>query len=173
MQDREHRRAVLVQARMRNGSEWADVLIHNVSAHGMLLHALAPPAPGTAIEIRKAAMTLAARVIWLNGRMFGVRLSEALDFEDLIRSARSGLSVAARGGGPGGDRRRASAARIGDTGIGRSRSPIRSRSPGKPAGVAATAILIALILSLGFAMISGWGAGATASLPATHAMQER
>lgn len=79
MKNREPRLAVLLPALMRLGVNWMDISIRNVSPHGMMLHAIAPPRPGCYIEIRRATMTIIARAIWVKGNFFGIRTQEIID----------------------------------------------------------------------------------------------
>lgn len=98
MRPREPRQSVIVQAAMRGAGAWADITIRNISPHGMLIHAAAPPRPGDYIEIRKASLVLVGRAVWVKGKAFGVQLIERLNFNALLRAANESFA-AKRGGG--------------------------------------------------------------------------
>jgi len=85
MKNREARHTVLLPARMRAGNDWAEVSIHNVSAHGMLLQAVNTPRPGTYLEIRRATQVIIARTVWAKGHFFGIRTQDVIDSQALAR----------------------------------------------------------------------------------------
>lgn len=88
MRNREPRRNVYLKARMRQGSDWSDVTIRNVSARGMLLWAEEPPRPGTYLEICGPATTLVVRTMWSRDGYFGVRSQDRIDVESALRGSR-------------------------------------------------------------------------------------
>jgi len=85
MKNREARHTVLLPARMRTGNDWAEVSIHNVSAHGMLLQAVNTPRPGTYLEIRRATQVIIARTVWAKGHFFGIRTQDVIDSRALAQ----------------------------------------------------------------------------------------
>lgn len=97
MKEREPRQRVFVKARMRLGSDWSDVSIQNVSSRGLMARADTPPRPGAYIEIRKAAVVIVARAVWVKGQTFGVRTQDRLDIDGLLQSAAAQLKQAAGG----------------------------------------------------------------------------
>ncbi|GAA4777267.1 hypothetical protein GCM10023219_26450 [Stakelama sediminis] len=106
MKPREMRQTVLIQARMRGREGWSDVLIHNVSAHGMLLRSATAPRPGTYLEIRKSTTRIIARAVWSKGQFCGVRTQDIIDINRLLSNAAEALGAAIGLSAPGsGDRR--------------------------------------------------------------------
>lgn len=101
VKQREPRRKVLVNARMRVGTDWRDVSIRNVSSRGLLLVSDEPPPPGAYIEIRKTFMTIVARAVWARDGFFGVRTQDDIDFDELMENAKG----PPKGWKPGMDRR--------------------------------------------------------------------
>lgn len=81
---------------MRLGSEWSDVSIQNVSSRGLMARAETPPKQGAYIEIRKAAIVIVARAVWVKGQNFGVRTQDRLDIEALLQSAAAQRAQAVR-----------------------------------------------------------------------------
>ncbi|MDF7774537.1 hypothetical protein P1X14_04705 [Sphingomonas sp. AOB5] len=80
-------------AQMRGRDHWSDVTIRNISPHGMLLLGSSPPRPGDYIEIRKASLVLVGRAVWVNGKAFGVRLIERLNFTALLKAANDSFAA--------------------------------------------------------------------------------
>lgn len=107
MKAREPRHPVMVQARMRSGSEWSDVIIHNVSRRGMMLRAAKPPMRGSYVEVRKATMTIIGRAVWVNGQRFGIRTQDVIDMPALLDHAAHQLGAAIGLTPPAGERRNA------------------------------------------------------------------
>ncbi len=99
MQSRESRREVVIPAQMRSKGGWCDVTIRNISPHGMMLLAPFPPRPGTYVEVRKASLALAGRVVWVKGKTLGIQLLERLNFNALLRAANENWA-AGQGGAP-------------------------------------------------------------------------
>jgi hypothetical protein len=95
VREREPRQRVFVRARMRRGNDWSDVSIQNVSSRGLMARADTPPRPGAYIEIRKAAVVIVARAVWVKGHTFGVRTQDRLDIDGLLQSAAAQLKQAA------------------------------------------------------------------------------
>jgi hypothetical protein len=84
VKNREPRRSVRVRARIRTGAEWGDVVIHNMSAHGMLVAADAGSRPGTVIEIRRVHHIVIGRVVWQQGLYMGVRTQDVIDVDGIV-----------------------------------------------------------------------------------------
>jgi len=82
--NREARRKVFVAARMRSDSGWVDVTIRNISSRGILVQTVDPPAPGRAIELRRASHIIIARVVWRGRGEFGVRTQDVLAIDDIV-----------------------------------------------------------------------------------------
>lgn len=83
MRKREDRVSVAIAARMRAGAGWSDIVIRNVSPRGMLVRAGRPTAPGTYVEIRRGRLVVAARTVWADGDMIGVRLQDPIQLDAL------------------------------------------------------------------------------------------
>ncbi|MEH3048214.1 PilZ domain-containing protein [Sphingomonas adhaesiva] len=85
---REERITVLIPSRMRVGSAWTDVVIHNVSSRGLMGGCDTPPAPGSYIEVRRGTIVIVGRVMWGKGRFFGVRTQDRISVKALIDEPR-------------------------------------------------------------------------------------
>ncbi len=85
---REERITVLIPSRMRVGSAWTDVVIHNVSSRGLMGGSDTPPAPGSYIEVRRGTIVIVGRVMWGKGRFFGVRTQDRISVKALIDEPR-------------------------------------------------------------------------------------
>lgn len=88
MRTRDPRRNVYLKARMRQGSDWSDVTIRNISSRGMLLWAEEAPRPGSYLEICGPATTLVVRAVWARDGYFGVRSQDKIDIESAISGGR-------------------------------------------------------------------------------------
>lgn len=102
---REERITVLIPSRMRVGSAWADVVIHNVSSRGLMGGSDSPPAPGSYIEIRRGTIVIVGRVMWGKGRFFGVRTQDRISVKSLIDEPRLASRPQAKKDDAKGDRR--------------------------------------------------------------------
>ena len=99
---REARRQVTIPSRMRSGTLWVDVCIHNMSSRGLLVASEHPPRPGDYVDIRRGSRIIIGRVVWRKGRFFGVRAQDVLDVDGFVSEPR----LASR---PSADRARADA----------------------------------------------------------------
>lgn len=96
---------VLVRARMRAGSDWGDVVIHNMSSRGLLATSDPICRPGTVVEIRRVHHVVIGRVVWQKGAYFGVRTQDPIDIQGIV-SAKPPTHKPVRSDAPGaGDRR--------------------------------------------------------------------
>ncbi|MGR6327453.1 PilZ domain-containing protein [Sphingomonas sp. XXL09] len=84
IKQREPRRKVLVRARMRSGTEWHDVIIHNMSSRGLLATSKVPCKTGTVIELRRVHHVIVGRVVWEKDQYFGVRTQDRLDVDAIV-----------------------------------------------------------------------------------------
>jgi len=75
---------VLVRARMRAGSDWGDVVIHNMSSRGLLATSDPICRPGTVVEIRRIHHVVIGRVVWQKGPYFGVRTQDPIDIQGIV-----------------------------------------------------------------------------------------
>lgn len=83
LRQREPRTAVLLPARMKLDTGWADATIHNVSSRGLMAAADAAPAPGAYVDIRRGRNIIVGRVVWRKDRFFGVRAQDRIDLAAL------------------------------------------------------------------------------------------
>ena len=113
MRQREPRQAVIVPARIRAGSLWADAQIRNASSGGMLLHLAAPPARGTYVEIARGRLRLTGRVAWTGNGRCGIQTREKVRIADLIGGSAPTTTDLPADGPPrrGPDRRKADRSR--------------------------------------------------------------
>jgi hypothetical protein len=81
---REPRRNVMIQARVRDGVQWSDALILNMSSRGLLVRSDKSPNRGSYLEIRRGAYVIVARVVWSNAGRFGVQTQDMVPAERLI-----------------------------------------------------------------------------------------
>ena len=81
---REERQNVLLSARVRGNGSWFDAQVCNLSSRGMLLEAGATVARGDILEVRRGPICVVARVMWADGRRFGVRSQDRICRDDLI-----------------------------------------------------------------------------------------
>jgi hypothetical protein len=81
---------------MRVGMASAEVCIRDISSRGLLLQAAVPPPRGTYIEIFAKSHTVVGRVVWREGRRFGVHTQERMDVA-AIAEERAAPSASATG----------------------------------------------------------------------------
>jgi len=74
---------------MRLDASWGDACILNISSHGLLMQAAAPPARGTYVELRRGRHPMVARVVWVKHHRFGVRTQDLLPVEAIINEPES------------------------------------------------------------------------------------
>ena len=110
MKQREPRRKVMVRARMRRGTGWGDVTIHNMSSRGLLATADEEFRPGTVIEIRRIHHIIVGRVVWAKGQYFGVRTQDKIDIDGIVSAKPPAQKPGTEAGTSGSDRRGANRA---------------------------------------------------------------
>lgn len=88
LRPREPRIAVIVPARMRLGTQWVDVVIHNVSSRGLMAGCDQPPATGSYVELRRGTLVIVGRVVWAKNRFFGLRAQDRLSAKALVEEPR-------------------------------------------------------------------------------------
>jgi hypothetical protein len=81
---REHRRKVVIRAKMRVGGPQVDVCIRDISSKGLMLQTNEPPPRGTYVEVVGASQTIVGRVIWAKDRRFGVRTNDPINVSAAI-----------------------------------------------------------------------------------------
>lgn len=81
---RDPRVKVVMKVRMRAGAKQMDACIRDVSRRGLLVQADAPPGRGAVIEINGEFPPIIGRVMWTNGRRFGVQTQDRIDIAALI-----------------------------------------------------------------------------------------
>jgi len=79
--DREPRKPTFIEAEIRDGSGWAEVLICNISERGMMLRGEHLPEEGSDVEVRGPAFVVVGQVRWRCGNRCGLRLREATDIQ--------------------------------------------------------------------------------------------
>ena len=81
---REIRQPVKIGARLKSGRGWSNVVLRNVSPHGVMGLCDPPPARGDYIEVRCGAYVIVARVAWARDDCFGARAQDIIVLPDLI-----------------------------------------------------------------------------------------
>ena len=108
LRPRELRRRVLLPARLRDGSRWADACILNLSSRGMLIHAPRAAQEGPYIELKRGDRIIRGRIVWRDGSRVGVEVEDRLPVEEIMSldhsqqlqlAAMPIASVRKRGGG--------------------------------------------------------------------------
>jgi hypothetical protein len=74
-----HRYKVFLPARMITPTGDMRVHLINLSATGTLAHHESPPVANTVIAIEVGGWTMGGRIIWVDGRRFGIAFSGRLD----------------------------------------------------------------------------------------------
>ncbi len=97
-------------ARMRRGTGWGDVTIHNMSSRGLLATADEEFRPGTVIEIRRIHHIIVGRVVWAKGQYFGVRTQDKIDIDGIVSAKPPAQEAGDEAGASGPDRRGANRA---------------------------------------------------------------
>ncbi|MGN6590146.1 MAG: PilZ domain-containing protein [Sphingomicrobium sp.] len=93
---RELRRRVLLPARLRNGTKWADACILNISTHGLMIQSSRPDPEGSFVELRRAELVIVARVVWQKGSRAGLHVHDRLPVEEIMSlGAASSLQLVA------------------------------------------------------------------------------
>lgn len=96
---REPRTKVLIPSRMRLGTCWSDVCIHNLSTRGLMVHAEDVPERGTYVDIRRGTQTIIGRVVWRRGCYFGIRAQDRINIDAVISEPRLTARPAAASAG--------------------------------------------------------------------------
>jgi len=86
---RELRRRVVIPARLRNGAQWSDTCILNISSRGLMIHSGRAAPKGTVIELRRGAFIIIARVRWRDGGRVGLQSDDRLPIEEILSVTQS------------------------------------------------------------------------------------
>jgi len=81
---------------MRVGEQWTEVILANVSTHGVMVKGAPQPVLGSPIELRRRGVTILGHVVWTSRTRFGVQTADAIDLPSLM--AESGLQADRRAG---------------------------------------------------------------------------
>jgi hypothetical protein len=81
---REARQKVLINIRMRAGSEATEACIRDISSMGVLVQTSDPPQRGSFVELIGAGPPIVARVVWSNEGRFGAELRDRVDIPALL-----------------------------------------------------------------------------------------
>jgi hypothetical protein len=81
---RELRRRVLLPARMRNGGQWADACILNISSRGLMIQSARAGPEGSVIELRRGEHVIVARVVWRDGARAGLQSEQRVPVEEIM-----------------------------------------------------------------------------------------
>src|SRR5215213_8031992 len=81
---RELRRKVVMPARLRVGSGWANACILNISSRGLMIRSTGAGVPGSVVELRRGDQVILARVVWRHGSRAGLRAEDHLPVEEIL-----------------------------------------------------------------------------------------
>lgn len=81
---RELRRRVMLPARLRNGAQWTDACILNVSSRGLMIQSARAGPEGSDVELRRGDHVIVARVVWRSGHRAGLRTEERIPVEEIM-----------------------------------------------------------------------------------------
>ena len=87
MKLREKREDTFLEARLNFDGSWQDVLIRNVSAHGVMIQCRAPPPRGSYVEIRRGRYAIVGHVRWNAEHRCGTRSQDVIDLAQLTDDA--------------------------------------------------------------------------------------
>jgi hypothetical protein len=74
----------MLPARLRNGAQWADACILNISSHGLLIHCPRAVSDAGVVELRRGDHVIVARVMWRDGTRAGLQADERLPVEQIM-----------------------------------------------------------------------------------------
>jgi hypothetical protein len=86
---RELRRRVVIPARLRNGAQWSDTCILNISSRGLMIHSGRAAPKGSVVELRRGDFVIIARVMWRDGGRVGLQSDERLPIEEILSVSQS------------------------------------------------------------------------------------
>ena len=88
-QPRELRTRVMLPARMRAETGWADACILNVSSRGLLIISSRVGGEGSSVELRHGSHAIVARVVWRKGTRAGLRAEARVPVEEIVILSRA------------------------------------------------------------------------------------
>ena len=103
---RELRRRVVIPARLRNGAQWSDTCILNISSRGLMIHSGRSAPEGSVVELRRGKFVIVARVMWRDGGRVGLKSDDRLPIEDILSVGQSKALQLVAADGERVDRRR-------------------------------------------------------------------
>lgn len=86
---RELRTSVVLPARLRAETGWADACILNVSSRGLLITSSRVGGEGSTVELRHGQYAIVARVVWRKGTRAGLRAEARVPVEEIVTESRS------------------------------------------------------------------------------------
>ncbi len=98
MRAREHRRKVLIRAKLRAGGLPIDACIRDISSKGLMVQTKVPPPRGTYVEIIAGNQTIVGRVVWGTDMRFGILTRDKLPIDMIVGELRG--PVARQGADP-------------------------------------------------------------------------
>lgn len=89
----------MLPARLRLGTQWADVCILNVSSRGLMIQSARSGPLGSLIELRRGDHVIVARVVWREGARAGLQSEDRVPVEEIMSLHGSkALQLVASGG---------------------------------------------------------------------------
>lgn len=82
---RSARSPVLLSAKVELDGAEVPVILRNLSSEGALIEGAELPNEGATTKFRRNELTVAGRVVWVEGRYAGVAFDRELDREELLR----------------------------------------------------------------------------------------
>lgn len=76
---------------MRDGEEWLEITIGNISSSGLMVKSPVTPPIGTNVEIRRRGAVIIGEIVWAARARFGLKSSQPIDVGAL--TAGSGLDT--------------------------------------------------------------------------------
>jgi hypothetical protein len=111
---RELRRRVMIPARLRNGAQWSDACILNISSRGLLVHCPRAVSNEGVVELRRGDHVIVARVMWRDGTRAGLQVDDRLPVEQIMSQSQSDALQITAPQGIVGERRKQSRATADD-----------------------------------------------------------
>jgi hypothetical protein len=84
LKPRAERHRILLPARLDAGGPIVDVLIRDVSAHGMMIRTSVPPKVGSYVEIIAGEVSAVGRVRWADENCFGIQTRDRIPVVRLV-----------------------------------------------------------------------------------------